>query len=126
MPLANFKSIFCVSSEDKVMTQTNYVETKELVTRMCTYTNISDYLSQAHPANNLLLDTNKKWKCQTNGESLAYVILQLEKTTEITGIDIGNEHSAFIEVLVGKNGWPQDKFKVCQSIYSISPYKNVF
>lgn len=40
------------------------------------------------------------------------MILQLEKTTQITGIDIGNENSAFIEVFVGKNSWPDNRFKV--------------
>lgn len=34
----------------------------------------------------------------------AYIILQLEKAAVITGIDIGNEHSAFVEVLVARSG----------------------
>lgn len=41
-----------------------------------------------------------------------YVIFQLDKPMKISGIDIGNEHSAFIEVLVGKQGWTEDRFQV--------------
>lgn len=41
-----------------------------------------------------------------------YVVLQFDKPTKISGIDIGNENSAFIEVSVGRTGWPVDKFKV--------------
>ncbi|XP_075155589.1 DNA repair protein XRCC1 isoform X2 [Haematobia irritans] len=44
----------------------------------------------------------KKWKTQKPGEKSAYVIMEMEEA-KIVGIDIGNEHSAFVEVLVGKN-----------------------
>ncbi|XP_053950988.1 DNA repair protein XRCC1 [Anastrepha ludens] len=73
MPFANFKSVREVSSED------------------CKY-----------PAENLLKQPSKKWKTKSVGERLAYVILELNEPQTITGIDIGNEHSAFIEVLVSK------------------------
>lgn len=57
-------------------------------------------------------NANKKWRSETPGLKSVYVILQFEKPTKISGIDIGNEHSAFIEVLVGKNGWSQEDYQV--------------
>ncbi|XP_037038333.1 DNA repair protein XRCC1 [Bradysia coprophila] len=59
------------------------------------------------PASNLLsstTSTGKKWKCQSEGEKSAEVVLELESSSTITAIDIGNEHSAFVEVFVSKNG----------------------
>lgn len=84
MPFANFSGVYCCSSEDK-----------------------------AHPAANLILSANinKKWKCAENGLKSIYVILQFEKPTKITGIDIGNEHAAFIQVYVGRNGWNHEDYK---------------
>ncbi|XP_050068947.1 DNA repair protein XRCC1 [Anopheles maculipalpis] len=75
MPSVNLKSIESFSSEDP-----NY------------------------PASNLLKPGNKKWKCRTAGEQQAFVVIRLEEPTQITGIDIGNEHSALIEVLVARSG----------------------
>ncbi|XP_036319922.1 DNA repair protein XRCC1 isoform X1 [Rhagoletis pomonella] len=74
MPFASFKSVREVSSED------------------CKY-----------PAENLLKQTGRKWKTQSVGERVAYVVLELSEPRIFTGIDIGNEHSAFIEVLVSKS-----------------------
>lgn len=55
-----------------------------------------------HKASNLLnSETFRKWKCATAGEKQASIILQLEKSSKIHSIDIGNESSAFVEVLVG-------------------------
>lgn len=55
-------------------------------------------------ANNLLNnDPSKKWKCQSSGETQASVVLQLEKPCIISHIDIGNEHSAYVEVLVNRS-----------------------
>lgn len=34
---------------------------------------------------------------------ILYILFQFEKVTEIHSIDIGNEGSAFVEVLVGKS-----------------------
>lgn len=68
----------------------------------------------AFPACNLLSDDPaKKWKCCTRGEDSVSVVLQLEQATKITALDIGNEHSAYIEVLVNRssNGFSED-FKV--------------
>lgn len=45
------------------------------------------------------------------GEKKAFVTLELSEPTEITGIDIGNEHSCFIEVQVGNKGDQDSDFK---------------
>ncbi|KAF5302937.1 hypothetical protein FQA39_LY02117 [Lamprigera yunnana] len=65
-----------------------------------------------HTADNILSsELSKKWKCQKEGEKSANVILQLEKATSISAIDIGNEHSAYVELLVRRSGASED-FKV--------------
>uniref|UniRef100_A0A131YYP7 DNA-repair protein XRCC1 n=1 Tax=Rhipicephalus appendiculatus TaxID=34631 RepID=A0A131YYP7_RHIAP len=75
MPVLKIQHIVSFSSEDKV-----------------------------HKAENLLKpETYRKWKCATPGEKQASVILQLEKASVISSIDIGNESSAFIEVLVSRS-----------------------
>lgn len=62
-----------------------------------------------HVCSNILSsDSTKKWKCQTPGEKSAIVVLQLEKASVITGVDIGNEHSAFVEVLVSRSSGSDD------------------
>lgn len=62
-----------------------------------------------HVASNILTnDTSKKWKCQSIGEKNAVVVLQLEKASVISAIDIGNEHSAYIEILVSRSGTNED------------------
>ncbi|XP_050083258.1 DNA repair protein XRCC1 [Anopheles aquasalis] len=75
MPTVKFKAIESFSSEDP-----NY------------------------PAANLLRPDNRKWKCHQAGEQTAFVVIRLEEPVQISGIDIGNEHSAFIEVLVARSG----------------------
>ncbi|XP_035783698.1 DNA repair protein XRCC1-like [Anopheles albimanus] len=75
MPTVKFKAIESFSSEDP-----NY------------------------PAANLLRPDNRKWKCRQPGEQTAFVVIRLEEPVQISGIDIGNEHSAFIEVLVARSG----------------------
>lgn len=67
---------------------------------------------QNYPASNLINGSLKKWKCEESGLDSVYVVLQFECPTKINAIDIGNENSTFIEVAVGKNGWPIEKFKV--------------
>jgi DNA-repair protein XRCC1 len=53
------------------------------------------------PAKNLLSSsTNKKWKCGNLDTSSNFVILKLAKHTKIASINLGNQGSAFIEVLV--------------------------
>lgn len=72
------------------------------------------YYFQKYPASNLILTTGEKkapWKCRDQGEKKAYVILELSEPTLINGIDIGNEHSCFIEVLVARKGDPESEFK---------------
>ncbi|XP_076004676.1 DNA repair protein XRCC1 isoform X2 [Genypterus blacodes] len=57
-----------------------------------------------HKADNLLSsDTYRKWKAVKPGEKQTSVILQLEKEEQVHSIDIGNEGSAFVEVLVGNS-----------------------
>jgi len=65
------------------------------------------------PAENLVKEgAYRKWRCKTNGESKVWVELQLEKTCNIHGIDIGNHGSAFVEVLVGRTGCSEEDYKV--------------
>lgn len=41
------------------------------------------------------------------------MILELNKPVQIVGIDIGNEYSAYVSVMVGRKGSAQDQdFKV--------------
>lgn len=64
----------------------------------------------AQPAQNLLKsETYRKWRCATAGEKQASVILELEKATQIHSIDIGNNGSALVEVLVGRSSWSSDE-----------------
>nr|XP_023663467.1 DNA repair protein XRCC1 isoform X3 [Paramormyrops kingsleyae] len=63
-----------------------------------------------HKAENLLnSDTYRKWKAARPGEKQTSVILQFEKEEHIHSIDIGNEGSAFIEVLVGHSTSVKDQ-----------------
>ncbi|CAG5118440.1 unnamed protein product, partial [Candidula unifasciata] len=56
-----------------------------------------------NPAENLLkADGARKWKCASPGEKSISCVLQFSKSSQIHSIDIGNEGSAFVEVLVGK------------------------
>ncbi|KAH8245016.1 hypothetical protein KR032_003922 [Drosophila birchii] len=83
MPIASFKSVREVSSEDAV-----------------------------HVAANLLKESaGKKWRTKSGNEKSAYVVLEFQEPQQITGIDIGNEHSAFIEVLVSRTGCQTDDFR---------------
>ncbi|XP_044524452.1 DNA repair protein XRCC1 [Gracilinanus agilis] len=57
-----------------------------------------------HSADNLLkADTYRKWRSAKAGEKQISVILQLEKEEQIHSIDVGNEGSAFVEVLAGSS-----------------------
>ncbi|MFT7800502.1 D(2) dopamine receptor A-like [Arapaima gigas] len=63
-----------------------------------------------HKADNLLSsDTYRKWKSAKPGEKQVSVILQFEKEEQVHSIDIGNESSAFIEVLVGHSTSVKDQ-----------------
>ncbi|MCJ8745348.1 hypothetical protein PDJAM_G00129260 [Pangasius djambal] len=63
-----------------------------------------------HKADNLLSsETYRKWKSARPGEKQVSVILQLEKEEQVHSIDIGNEGSAFIEVLVGHSTSVKDQ-----------------
>ncbi|XP_057567580.1 DNA repair protein XRCC1 isoform X3 [Hippopotamus amphibius kiboko] len=55
-------------------------------------------------AENLLkADTYRKWRAGKAGEKTISVVLQLEKEEQIHSVDIGNDGSAFVEVLVGSS-----------------------
>uniref|UniRef100_A0A8C0KM80 X-ray repair cross complementing 1 n=1 Tax=Canis lupus dingo TaxID=286419 RepID=A0A8C0KM80_CANLU len=59
---------------------------------------------QTHCAENLLkADTYRKWRAAKAGEKTISVVLQLEKEEQIHSVDIGNDGSAFVEVLVGSS-----------------------
>ncbi|XP_046889171.1 DNA repair protein XRCC1 isoform X1 [Hypomesus transpacificus] len=82
-----------------------------------------------HKAENLLSsDTYRKWKAGKAGETQTSVILQLEKEEQLHSIDIGNEGSAFIEVLVGRSTSVKDQdfevLLVTSSFMSPSESKN--
>uniref|UniRef100_A0A672G5F4 DNA repair protein XRCC1 n=1 Tax=Salarias fasciatus TaxID=181472 RepID=A0A672G5F4_SALFA len=63
-----------------------------------------------HKADNLLSsDTYRKWKAARAGEKQTSVILQFEKEEQVHSIDIGNEGSAFVEVLVGNSSAVRDQ-----------------
>ncbi|XP_054444544.1 DNA repair protein XRCC1 isoform X2 [Pteronotus mesoamericanus] len=57
-----------------------------------------------HCAENLLkADTYRKWRAAKAGERTISVVLQLEKEEQIHSVHIGNDGSAFVEVLVGSS-----------------------
>ncbi|XP_060076028.1 DNA repair protein XRCC1-like [Ylistrum balloti] len=62
------------------------------------------------PADNILkAEGAHKWKTTAPVDKHATVVLQFEKASLINSIDIGNEGSAFVEVLVGKSSAKEDK-----------------
>ncbi|XP_041471130.1 DNA repair protein XRCC1-like [Lytechinus variegatus] len=66
-----------------------------------------------HKAENLLkADSYKKWTGGSEGEKQVSVILQLEKASSIYSIDVGNESSAFVEILGGHSSSGSDEFQV--------------
>lgn len=68
---------------------------------------------KVHKAENLIKpETYRKWKCATPGEKNATILLQFEKASQINSIDIGNESSAFIEILVGRSSDNLNDFQV--------------
>ncbi|XP_064617203.1 DNA repair protein XRCC1-like isoform X2 [Liolophura sinensis] len=72
-----------------------------------------------HPAENLLkAGGSYKWKGATPGEKQLSAVIQLEKAYQIYSLDIGNEGSAFVEVLVGRSSSPDQDFET--STYGLS------
>uniref|UniRef100_A0A8C4QIK6 DNA repair protein XRCC1 n=1 Tax=Eptatretus burgeri TaxID=7764 RepID=A0A8C4QIK6_EPTBU len=68
---------------------------------------------QVCKAENLLArDVDKKWKCGSPCGKQASVILQFSKPQHIGCIEICNEGSAFVEVLVGKSATPEQDYQV--------------
>lgn len=72
-----------------------------------------------YPVSNLLGSAGSgKWRCGTAGEKKVSVIIQLQNPSKISGIHVGNEASAFVEVLVGKESTSTDgDWKVCFNAY---------
>jgi len=70
------------------------------------------------PATNLLgAPGSGKWKSAVAGEKQLSVIVQLSRPSKIAGVHVGNEGSAFVEILVGKESatseqdWKVGKYK---------------
>lgn len=100
MPLVKLKHILSFTSEDPVSSFLAYFTISMLYIPITIDHSI---VLQIHKAENLLKDdSSHKWKCSA-GEKQASVIFQLEKSSCINSIDIGNDGSAFIEILVGRN-----------------------
>lgn len=80
MPEIKFEKVLSVSSEDKKF-----------------------------PVANLLgAPGSGKWKSASAGEKQVSVVLQFRNPARISSIHVGNEGSAFVEVLVGKQSSDQD------------------
>ena len=74
---------------------------------------------QGHPAKNLLggeIRPNKNWLCE-KGSNKGAIIIQLKKAAILTSIHVGNAHSAFVEILVGKAADVTDHYEVCFYYY---------
>jgi hypothetical protein len=89
------------------------------IKNLCCFCNLQHF-----PAKNLL--TNKKWRTEKDGDSSATVIIQLERETKISKIDIGNNGSAFVEVLVGKSSAPEKDYEAQFTFYFVSSMKLTF
>lgn len=79
--------------------------------------------AQGHNAQNLLnpeVSIQKSWLCE-KGTDKAIVILQLERAAVISAIHVGNAHSAFVEVLVGRASDASDQY---ESLIPMSTFMN--
>lgn len=107
MPVIVNKTLHSFSSEDPVSSRPH--------PKLVNHFQLSPYSFhnfQQFPASNLLeTKVTKKWKCKEAGEKSCFVVLKLDQPRLITGIDIGNERSGFIEVLVGNSLQAQPDFK---------------
>lgn len=101
MPELHNRTLHSFSSEDPVSSDSRSVKVS-----------LSFHYFQQFPAKNLLeTKITKKWKCKEAGERSCFVVLKLDKPRVISGIDIGNEKSGFIEVLVGNSQQDPPAFK---------------
>ncbi|BHF65618.1 positive regulation of DNA ligase activity [Sparganum proliferum] len=67
---------------------------------------------KAFPASNLLkVNAFYKWKCEEAGAKQAFVIFKFSQAYQFNRLDIGNEGSAFVEVLVSRST-TDDSFEV--------------
>lgn len=71
-----------------------------------------------YPASNLLGPPGSgRWKSGSPGEKNVTVILQFTEPSKISSVHVGNEGSAFVEVLVGKASASSDQdWKVSTTI----------
>jgi DNA-repair protein XRCC1 len=95
------------------------------------FMHVVSYSSQdpKHPASNLIAqEAFRKWKgvagmktiiisgkrspLVVSGQPTISVVLQLEKSCCIRALDIGNDFSAFIEVLVGRSADKEEEYQV--------------
>ncbi|XP_018494905.1 DNA repair protein XRCC1 [Galendromus occidentalis] len=83
--------------------------------------------SKKHPSTNLLQggpsnDLNRKWLAQSTTGEKAFVVIKLEGPSVINAIDIGNEGSAYIEVLVSNDR--KDFIRLLPSSSFMSPMES--
>lgn len=74
-----------------------------------------------YPASNLLgAPGSGKWKSAKPGEKQLSVVLQFRNPARISGIHVGNEGSAFVEVLVGKQSASSDQDWKVSTVYLLT------
>ncbi|XP_064119934.1 LOW QUALITY PROTEIN: DNA repair protein XRCC1-like [Macrobrachium nipponense] len=79
-----------------------------------------------HPATNMLsAETFRKWRCaQDSCGKQATVTLKLERLSSIHSVDIGNNGSAFVEVLVAREGVDYQVLLVASSFMTPGESRN--
>lgn len=94
MPLIHFRNVLSCSSEDRVcVSPCNHSLLQSLL-----------FSIQIHCAENLLKpEQYKKWLSAKGGEERITCILELEKSSLISSVDIGNDGSAFTELFVSRS-----------------------
>ena len=86
---------------------------------------------------NACQNSEKRLSTQSCGESKKAAVyfyltlcalIQFEKATEVSQIDIGNEASAFVEVLVGKSSAKEEDYQVtrCPVLSHVALFAGVF
>ncbi|XP_075262849.1 DNA repair protein XRCC1-like [Convolutriloba macropyga] len=80
-----------------------------------------------HPASNVFAESDAYWTCAKQDDKQASIIIQLQSSTKINSIHIGNHGSAFVEVLVSNkaaaaSSKQEEDFKVlllCSSLMTL-------
>ncbi|XP_066972964.1 DNA repair protein XRCC1-like isoform X2 [Macrobrachium rosenbergii] len=83
-------------------------------------------IEKNHPADNMLsAETFRKWRCaQDSCGKQATVTLKLERLSSIHSVDIGNNGSAFVEVLVAREGVDYQVLLVASSFMTPGESRN--